>query len=376
MITRVHFKSIQECIRNNRIVLLSGPKMSGKKTIVDLALFEMGIQPVVWNAERKVVRNEFSEMDLKKIKLHLGSTTYLVIQEAQQLKNLQKVVEFVLGGELDVTIILCCSFRPNLDADLLEVLRIQRAEIMVYPLSFYELTQKFSLPKVEESLERYLIFGSYPLVVNDLLGAEKALADIVDHAIYAELGAGLRINKADRLLKVLQAAAFHIGEPVSYNELATTAGVDNETAERYIKLFEEAHLLIRVTAFHTEQRYELKKAMVIYFLDNGIRNALVHNLNPLEFRNDAELLWKNWLIAERFKWIKMNHSKVDFKVWWTHTKQYIDWLEFSPNGVYGFRTRWDKKKKVKYPKLFSNYYPEIKLQTLNRSTYWSYLMKR
>jgi len=45
----------------------------------------------------------------------------------------------------------------------------------------------------------------------------------------------------------------------------------------------------------------LKRKRKIYFYDNGIRNAIIAQYQPLELRQDVGALWENWLISERKK---------------------------------------------------------------------------
>ena len=108
---------------------------------------------------------------------------------------------------------------------------------------------------------------------------------------------------------MLQLLAFNVGLPISYNDLGERCGLDNETVERYIQLFEDAFVLIKLPSFNNGNRYELKKAHCVYFQDNGIRNVLISNFNPTFLRDDMNELWRNYMVSERVKWIRMNNLK-------------------------------------------------------------------
>ena len=170
--------------------------------------------------------------------------------------------------------------------------------------------------------------------------------------------------------------AFSIGEPVSYLEIGERAGLDNETVMRYIALLEQADILVRLPSYATDKRYELKKSNCIYFMDNGIRNALISNFNPTFLRNDMDQLWKNYLVSERIKWTRMNGIQSEFRFWRTHTRQQMDLLEIKPTEIRAYKMDWEKRKKVKIPKYFTELYPEAITRVLNRSTYWPFLSKK
>ena len=62
--------------------------------------------------------------------------------------------------------------------------------------------------------------------------------------------------------------------------------------------------------------------------------------------------------------------------WKTHTKQQMDFIEVDNGTIVSYKTDWEKRKKVKFPKLFETYYPQAKMSVLNRSTYWSFLTRK
>lgn len=376
MIPRLLLSNLKANLVEQKIVLLNGPRKSGKRTLVLKALEELNVSAVEFDASEKVIKKEFSEVSAPKLNDLFGSNTFVLIEEAQYLERLQDIVEIVLSGEIHATLIICCSHRPLLDDVLMEVLKIQGLELNLFPLSFYELAQFYTLPVEEQMLETRLIFGNYPQVVTSPDAAESILTDMINEVIFTNLGVNDRINKGERLMKMLQTIAFNIGEPLSYNEIGERAGLDNETVERYVDLLEIGGILLRLPTFFNDNRYELKKSHVIYFVDNGIRNALIRNFNPPELRNDLGMLWRNWLIAERIKWNKLNNRNVDYRFWRTHTKQTMDFIEFSDGKIQAYKTSWEKKKKVKFPLQFIDSYPEISTHVLNRSTYWGFLTKK
>ena len=62
----------------------------------------------------------------------------------------------------------------------------------------------------------------------------------------------------------------------------------------------------------SECRGSLKKSRKIYFFDNGLRNALINQFNPLALRNDKGALWENFVMAERLKHIHYSEKYYRF----------------------------------------------------------------
>ena len=152
-------------------------------------------------------------------------------------------------------------------------MRLEGLEINLFAPSFYESAQHFGLPEEDRLLEERLIYGNYPEVLADLVTAETTLNEIIKDAIFTNLSGEERINKGDKLMRMLQLLAFNIGDTVSYNDIAERCGLDNETVERYIHLLEDAFILYRIPSYHTDHRYELKKSNVVYFAANGVRTV-------------------------------------------------------------------------------------------------------
>ena len=134
-------------------------------------------------------------------------------------------------------------------------------------------------------LEHRLIYGYYPEVLNNP-GDEKAiLQQLSDSYLYKDILTWEKIQKPDRLEALVQALAFQLGNEVSFFELSKTTGLDKETVERYIILLERAFIIFRLRSFNRNLRTELKKSRKIYFYDNGLRNALIKNFQPVGLIN-------------------------------------------------------------------------------------------
>ena len=372
MIPRIQQEQIAEKLKGNKLLLLTGPKRTGKMSVLENVLDQYKLSQTHFDCAQKKIRRALEE-DQTILQV---DTEILVIEEAQYLSNLEAIIEDVLSGTITSTTVICCSFAPRIDELLLEALRLEGLEVPIFAPSFYESAQHFGLPEEERLLEERLIYGNYPGVLADLDNAEQTLRALIQDIIFTNLGAKDRINKEDKLMRMLQLLAFHVGDSVSYNDIGERCGLDNETVERYVKLLEDAYLLINLPSYHTEKRYELKKSNAIYFADNGVRNALISNFNPTFLRNDMDQLWRNYLISERVKWIRMNQLNAETYFWKTHTKQRMDFVELNENGMRAYKTDWEKRKKVKLPKSFADYYPDAKSGVLNRSTYWSFLTKK
>jgi predicted AAA+ superfamily ATPase len=117
----------------------------------------------------------------------------------------------------------------------------------------------------------------------------------------------------------------------------------------------------------------VKKGRKIFFYDNGIRNAIINNFNPMAFRNDTGQLWENFLVAER---LKANHYKKLRSTtffWRTHNQQEIDFIEERDGMLHAFDFKWNPNKKTKVPLPFRQAYPNTDFTAISRDNYNDFL---
>ena len=88
---------------------------------------------------------------------------------------------------------------------------------------------------------------------------------------------------------------------MSLSEIATHVKLDVKTIGRYLDIFEKAFVIKRIGGFSRNLRKEVVTKAKDYYLDNGIRNAVIAAFNPLDSRNDLGQLWENFLVTERMK---------------------------------------------------------------------------
>jgi len=91
-------------------------------------------------------------------------------------------------------------------------------------------------------------------------------------------------------------------------------------------ILEQSFIIFKLPPLSRNLGNEIKKSKKIYFYDNGVRNALISNLNPIEIRQDVGGLWEIFFIIERMKFLKNAGIDKNIYFWRTFQKQEIDYL--------------------------------------------------
>jgi predicted AAA+ superfamily ATPase len=212
----------------------------------------------------------------------------------------------------------------------------------LYPVSFREIHQTFGRLEARAQIERWLVWGSYPAVVtlDDPQKREQHLGELIGSYLYRDILIMDGLRRSDKIVDLLRLLAFQIGQEVSLAELASNLSMNRQTVERYLDLLEKVFVVFKVRGFSRNLRKELTKNSRYYFYDNGVRNSLIQNFNPLTLRNDVGQLWENFLWIERRKVNQYASRSVNSYFWRTYDKKEIDCIEEHGGMLYGYELKW------------------------------------
>ncbi len=358
MIKRQLLNRILERLFDKKVIIVLGPRQTGKTTLLKELVLLSNKDSLWWNGDEPDIRQMLNKPNSTLLKSLIGSHELLIIDEAQRIENIGLCIKLIYDNIEGVKVIASGSSAFELANKINEPLTGRKWEYFLYPLSHKEMVNHHGLMEENRLLEHRLIYGYYPDVINNY-GDEKAiLLQLSDSYLYKDILTWEKVQKPDRLEALIQALAFQVGNEVSYFELGKITGLDKETVERYIILLERAFIVFRLRSFSRNLRTELKKSRKIYFYDNGLRNAVIKQFNPLGLRNDVGALWENFLISERMKHLEYNKIYTNRYFWRTHSQQEIDYLEERDGKLYAFEFKWKSKSKAKLPKSFALAYPQ------------------
>ena len=360
MIDRIITKNLQDDLDFTKALVVIGPRQVGKTTLIRNLV--AGKNTLFLNGDDAQTRTNLSNTNLPFLLNIISDYAIIVIDEAQRIENIGLTVKMLIDASLGKQFILTGSSSLDLGNKINEPLTGRKWEYNLYPLSFSEMANHTSLRDETRMLENRLIYGYYPEVVNNMNHATELLKQLTNSYLYKDILTWERIQKPDKMERLLQALAFQVGNQVSYNELGVTCGLNSETVEHYINLLEKAFIIFRLGTFSRNLRNELKKTRKIYFYDNGLRNAVINQFSPLNIRNDIGALWENFLISERLKNNSYKKNYVNKYFWRSKTQQEIDYVEEKNGKVYAYEFKWNSNAKVKFPSSFvETYHPETQV---------------
>jgi len=373
MITRKLQSLITSKLHKGKAIVVMGPRQVGKTTL----LRELSLNPdeVLWlSGDEPDVQLQMAEVSSTRLRALIGNRKYLVIDEAQRIENIGIKMKLVTDNLPEIQLLATGSSSFELANKINEPLTGRKWEYRMFPLSFEEMCNHHGLLEEQRLISHRMVFGYYPEIVTNPGQEIERLKLLTESYLYKDILTWESIQKPDKLTRLLQALAFQVGSQVSYNELGQVCGLDSKTVEKYVLLLEQCFIIFRLNSFGRNLRNELTSSKKIYFYDNGIRNALTTNFNPLELRNDVGALWENFLMAERMKFNAYNQQWFHTYFWKTRTQQEIDYLEEGNGKLYAYEFKWNPKKISKLPKSFEQAYPGAEFKVIHRDNVYEFLL--
>jgi uncharacterized protein len=114
-----------------------------------------------------------------------------------------------------------------------------------------------------------------------------------------------------------------------------------------------------------------QKSRKYYFIDLGVRNAIIANFNPLQLRNDKGQLWENFLVIERLKRNSYKRLFLNAYFWRNYDKKEVDLVEEYGGKLHAYEFKW-KKTSVKNHS-FVKHYPDAEFSLIHSENYLDFI---
>jgi hypothetical protein len=377
IITRAVFNDLKAKLKPGKVLILLGARRVGKSHLLKQVIADLDPnQLLVLNGEDQTTIDRMSIRSVENFKLLLGNAKFLIIDEAQNIPDIGLKLKLLVDEIPTIHVIVTGSSMFELTNKLGEPLVGRSHVIQLFPFAQLEYQPYENIIETDGKLENRLIYGSYPELIhlNEIEEKKDYLEELISSYLLKDILAYEGIKKADKIIDLLRLVAFQIGHEVSIDELAMNLkGISRNTIESYLDLLSKVFIIYPVKGLSRNLRKEISKSNRWYFYDNGIRNALIRNYNPLNLRNDTGQLWENYLMAERMKVNAYLKRRVNTYYWRTYDQQEIDLIEESGTNLAAFELKWNKNK-VKIPTAWKNNYNDAAFEVIHKDNYLPFVL--
>lgn len=373
MIARVITQTIKNQLFKGKAIILLGPRQVGKTTLIRHIL--EGKKYLFLDGDDPLVRTQLTKPNTFQLKQIVGDHNLVFIDEAQRIPGIGLTLKILTDQFKHVQILVSGSSSFEIASLTTEPLTGRKFEYTLFPVSWEEFEKHTGYVVSSQQLEHRVIYGMYPDVLTRTGDDERgALRELARSYLFKDVLALTGIRKPELLEKLLRALALQLGNEVSYNELSGLLGADKNTIMRYIQLLEQTFIIFQLNSYNRNLRNEISTARKIYFYDNGIRNIIINNLNPLDMRTDKGVLWENFLIAERLKLNAYHEKFVNCYFWRNRAGGEIDYIEDGNGVISAFEIKWKSKGRDKLPLAFQKEYPAVKGRFVDHENFREFVM--
>jgi len=369
-IVRKITESIVNKLQENKVIIVLGARRVGKTMLVKQILKGINEPILSLNGEDINVHDQLSKMSVENYRQILGTYRLLFIDEAQKIPDIGYKLKLMIDEIQGLKIIISGSSAFDINNEAGEPLTGRKYTFNLFALSETEYDQVEDLTSKPDKLKERLVYGNYPELfhIPDKADKKDYLNEMVSSYLLKDILIYENIKNSQKIFNLLRMIAFQIGSEVSLQELGTQLSISKNTVEKYLDLLSQVFILHKVEGFSRNLRKEITKNSRWYFLDNGIRNAIIANFNSIEARNDIGQLWENYMISERLKHQEYSRISSNNYFWRTYEQQEIDWVEERDGSLFGHEFKW-KETKVKTPSQWVKAYPDANFEIINRENY-------
>lgn len=367
---------IIESLKPNKVVLILGARRTGKTELMNHILKSVKEKTLILNGDDLSSHSLLEERTVENYISLIGDNKIIAIDEAQKIEDIGLKLKLMVDTVPFIKILASGSSAFDLSNKLGEPLTGRKRTFKLFPFSQSEYSKSESIVETKSRLKERLIFGCYPELMQLKSRNEKSayLSELVNSYLLKDILEFDGLRNAKKILDLLKLIAYQIGKEVSLSELGNSLGLHKDTVAKYLDLLSKVFVVYRLDGYSKNLRKEVSKMSRWYFYDNGIRNAIVNNLNDLSLRNDHGDLWENYILSERVKYQNYNNLLVSNYFWRTYQKQEIDWIEERGGKLFASEIKWNPKKLARVPKTFMDAYPESEFQLVDQDNYLKWIL--
>lgn len=372
MIKRLLQAVIESRLQQQKVSLVLGARRVGKTALLQNIHKQNSTNSLWLNGEDADVLRLLEHRSEAAYKRLLSGKNLLIIDEAQYVPDMGRKAKLMIDTIHPLHIILTGSSAFHIQQSG-EPLVGRSLTYYLYPVAQSELEEN-SL-QAKQHLEDRLIYGGYPeeIGILDLKEKGQYLTELINTYLLKDILSFEDLRNPKKLKDLLILIAWQIGHEVSLEELGRQLAMSKNTVERYLDLLCKVFVIYCRRGYSKNLRKEIVKNGRWYFFDNGIRNALIGNFNPLAVRHDVGQLWENYLLSERIKKNVYSQQIVNSYFWRTYDHQEIDLIEEKNAAIAAYECkRSDAKAKV--PVAFKNAYPDAPFEVIHQNNYLEWIL--
>ncbi len=248
-----------------QVVTLTGPRQSGKTTLVQAAFPNL---PYV----------SLEEPDIRQIALTdprgflENYTGGAVLDEVQHAPELFSYIQSLVDSDRKIQFILTGSSNFLLMERISQTLAGRTAILHLLPFSIAEL--KPNIPAFDR-YESLIYKGQYPRIYDRNIEPVDFYPSYIQTYVEKDVRLMKNIGDINTFIRFVQLCAGRTGQLVNYAGLASDAGISPNTAKAWLSILESSYIVYQLAPYHRNFNKRIVKSSKLYFYDTGLACSLL-----------------------------------------------------------------------------------------------------
>jgi predicted AAA+ superfamily ATPase len=293
MIARTLTPKIIALAQNFQVITLTGPRQSGKTTLVKAAFPAL---PYV----------SLEEPDIRQIALTdprgflSNYPAGAILDEIQNTPDLFSYIQSIVDGNRQTQFVLTGSSNFLLMEKISQTLAGRTAVLHLLPFSFAEL--ETSVPPFDQ-YESLIFKGQYPRIYDRAIAPTDFYPAYIQTYVERDVRMMKNIGDINSFIQFTQLCAGRTGQLLNYTSLASDAGISPNTAKAWLSILESSYILYRLQPYHRNFNKRLVKSPKLYFYDTGVACSLlgIRDENQVNLHYLKGALFENLILNEFIK---------------------------------------------------------------------------
>ncbi len=293
MITRSLSEEIRRMASWFPVVSVTGPRQSGKSTIVKSVFPEYAYV----NLEDPLLRNAALDDPVGFIR---NRPERLIVDEAQYAPDLFSMIQ-VVSDERGATgqYILSGSQNFLLMKRITQSLAGRVGILRLLPLSYAEV---FAHDETVDA-DTFMFRGGFPRLYASNMPVGTFFNSYINTYIERDVSDYLDVRNLVSFRKFLELCALNTSNLTNYASIARDADVDARTAKAWLSILESSYVTFELMPYFANQSKRLIKTPKLYFYDTGLLCSLlgITSVEKLLLSPHLGAVFENLVVAETLK---------------------------------------------------------------------------
>jgi len=335
MITRTLSATLRETARSYPVVTVTGPRQSGKTTLVR-SVFR---HHTYASLEDPDLRDFALEDPRGFLNQFVGPVVLDEIQRTPELFSyIQGIVDndaspgqYVLTGSQNFLLLRSISQSLAGRSAILHLLPFSRSELLGRkPLALSRIGNEVPRRRStsEAELATTLFRGFYPRIHDKNLDPGRWLANYYRTYVERDVRDIVNVGDLESFGRFVRLCAGRNGQLLNLSSLGADAGVTHTTARRWLSILETSFLVMLLRPHHRNFRKRLVKSPKLYFLDTGLLCYLlrIRSAEDLQIHASRGPVFESFVVAELMKSFTNAGLEPDISFWRDSAGHEIDVL--------------------------------------------------